>query len=185
MKITYELELEDFFIFSNYLIKTSPLMHKIIRKGQLWWACSPLAAGLVLSILRGYSSERTLIILSVLSMTISLPLFFLYKLYFIYQNKKHIKTLYKNDSYKNILGAHEMIISDDQLIEKSEGNENNIQWNSINKIITTADHTFIFTDDITAYVIAHKKITSGNTSQFNDKLNSTFKKFTGSPQGTG
>ena len=81
VKIKYELRLDDFLIFSDYLIKTSPLMLKTIRKGQMWWAIGPLAGGLALSIVRGYSSEQTLTILAILSVAISLPLFFMYTQY--------------------------------------------------------------------------------------------------------
>ncbi len=176
MKIKYEIELEDFLVFSNYLIKTSPMLLKTIRKGQMWWASGPLIAGLVLSILNGYSSEKTLTTLAVLSIAISLPMFLMYKHYFKYRNKKQIYTFYKNDGYQSILGTHEMIISDSYLTEKTADNKNIIQWDSIKRIEATPDHTFIFTDDVTAYIIPHKKIIGDNTSQFINILNDTFKR---------
>ncbi len=179
MKIKYEIELEDFFVFSDYLIKTSSLMLKTIRKGQMWWAGGPLAAGFMLSILRGYSPEKTLTTLAVLSVSISLPLFLMYKHYFRYRNKKHIKTLYENGNYRGILGIHEMTITDDYLAEKTKDNDNKIQWNAINRIATIPDYTFVFTDDITAYIIPHKKITGGNTAQFISELNDVFNRDTG------
>lgn len=170
MKIKYEVELVDFFVFSNYLIKTSPLMLRMIRKGQMWWASGPLIGGLILSILKGYSPEKTLLTLAILSVTISLPMFFLYTHYFKYRNKKQIKALYEKGNYKGVLGAHEMAISNHHLTEKSADNENKVQWDSIKKIETVSDHTFIFTDDISAYIIPHKKIIAGNISQFIDRL---------------
>ena len=178
MKIKYEIDLEDFLIFSNYLIKTSPLMIKTIRKGQMWWASGPLAAGLILSILRGYSPDKTLITLALLSAAISLPMFLLYKHYFKYRNTKSIQSLAKNDAYKSVLGKHEMTISAEYLAEKTEENNIKVQWDSIFKIETAVDHTFIFTDEVTAYIIPHKKITVGNAPQFIDKLNDTFQKAT-------
>ena len=174
MKIKYEIELDDFFVFSDYLIKTSPLMRKSIRKGQMWWASGPLAAGLILSILRGYSSDKTLVTLAALSVAISLPMFLLYKHYFKYRNRKQIKIFYENDSYKGILGPHEMTISDTCLTEKSAGNDSEVPWNLIDRIETIPDYTFVFTDEITAYIIPHKKITGCGTSQFIDRLNDTF-----------
>ena len=174
MKIKYAIELEDFFAFSDYLIKTSPLMRKSIRKGQMWWASGPLAAGLILSILRGYSSEETLVTLAALSVAISLPMFLLYKHYFKYRNRKQIKIFYENDSYKGILGPHEMTINDTCLTEKSAENESKVPWNLIDRIETMSDYTFVFTDEITAYIIPHKKITGSNASQFINKLNDLF-----------
>ena len=176
MKIKYEIELEDFFVFSDYLIKTSPLMLKTIRKGQMWWGGGPLAAGLILSILRGYSPEKTLTTLAALSIAISLPMFLMYKQYFKYRNKKHIKILYENDSYKGVLGTHEMTISDNYLAEKTEDNDSKIRWNSIDRIESISDYTFVFTDEITAYIIPHKKIVGDTATQFINKLNDTFRK---------
>ena len=175
MKIKYELGLEDFFVFSDYLIKTSPLMRKTIRKGQMWWASGQLIAGLMLSILRGYPPEKALTTLAVLSISISLPMFLMYKNYFRYRNKKQIKALSENDRYKEILGTHEMIISADYLTEKTSANENKVSWDLIDRIETISAHTFIFTDEVTAYIIPHKKITVGDTSQFIDKLDDIFK----------
>ncbi len=168
MKIKYELNLEDFFVFSDYLIKTSPLMRKTIRKGQMWWASGPLIAGLMLSIFRGYPPEKALTTLAVLSFSISLPMFLMYKNYFRYRNKKQIKALSEEDRYKEILGTHKMTISENYLIEQTPENENKVPWDSIDRIETISDHTFIFTDEVTAYIIPHKKMTSGDTSQFMD-----------------
>ncbi|MDA3903578.1 MAG: YcxB family protein [Desulfuromusa sp.] len=176
MKIKYEVGLEDFFVFSNYLINASPLMLKTIRKGQMWWACGPLVGGLMFAMLRGYSPEKTLMVLSMLSVAMSLPMFFMYRRYFEYRNQKQIKTLYKNDSYKGVVGTHEMTISDESLTDKTEHSDSQIQWNLINKIATTADHTFIFTDDVTAYIIPHKKIKGSKVPQFLTKLDDVFKK---------
>ncbi len=151
-------------------------MLKMVRKGQMWWAIGPLAGGLTLSIISGYSPEQTLKILAVLSVSISLPLFVLYTYYFRYRNKKQIKTLSEKGNYNDILGPHEITISEDCLVEKGGESVNNVRWDSINRIETNADHTFVFTDEVSAYIIPHKGVTSGNISQFIDKLNSTFKK---------
>lgn len=171
MKITYEVELDDFFVFSDHLMRTAPLMLQAIRKGQMWWASGPLAGGFVVSILTGGSPEKTLAFLAVLSVAVSLPMFLLYPHYFKYRNKKQIKELQKSDAYKGIVGAHEMEISDVHLVEKSEHNESKIQWNSIEKIETVSGYTFIFTGELTAYVIPYKKITDGNAAQFVARLN--------------
>lgn len=154
-------------------------MLKTIRKGQMWWAGGPLVAGLMLSVLMGYSSEKTLTTLAVLSVAISLPMFLMYKQYFKYRNKKHIKILYENGDYKGVLGTHEMSITDDFLIEKSAENNNKILWDSIKRVVTIADHTFVFTDEVTAYIIPHKKITGTSSSQFINELNAVFKKSAG------
>ncbi len=179
MKIKYEIELEDFFVFSDYLIKTSPLMLKAIRKGQMWWAGGPLAAGFILSIMNGYSSEKTLTTLAALSIAISLPMFLMYKQYFKYRSKKQIKQLYENGSYKGVIGTHEMAISNDYLNEKTEDNDSKVPWDSINRVETVSDYTFVFTDEVTAYIIPHQKIVGDNGSQFISKLNDTFQKATG------
>ncbi len=174
-KIKYELALDDFFVFSNYLLKSSPLLLKKIRKGQMWWASGPLVAGLILSILNGYSPEKSLITMAILSVAISLPMFFMYKHYYRHCNTKQINNLYKNGNYKEVLGTHEMTISHEYLTEKTEYHKTEIKWGLISKIDTTPSHTFIFTDEVTAYIIPHNKIIDGNAAQFIDMLNNFFK----------
>ena len=177
MKIKYQIDLNDFFVFSNYLIKTSPLLRKTIRRGQMWWACGPLVGGLVFSILKGSPSEQALLNLSILSIAISLPMYFLYPHYFKYRNNKQINKLYANNNYMEVLGGHEMKISDRHLTEVTEHNESEIQWGSVSKIETVADYTFIFTSDVSAYIVPHQKITEGNVFQFIETLNEAFIKF--------
>lgn len=176
MKIQYEIELDDFFIFSDYLIRTSTVMRRVIRKGQMWWASGPLAGGLVLSIFKGYSSVDSLLMLAILSVAISLPMYFIYPHFFKYQNKKQINKLHANGSYKDVLGMHEMTVTDEQLIDQTGENVNTIQWSTITGIATLADHTFIFTGDVTAYIIPHKKVLSSNVDRFVSTLNALLKK---------
>ena len=176
MKIQYEIGLDDFFLFSDYLIKTSYVMRKAVRKGQMWWASGPLVGGLVLSIFKGSSSTDSLMILAILSVAISLPMFFIYPHFFKYQNKNHINKLYENGSYKDVLGMHEMTVTDENLIDQTGENVSTVQWSSITGIASLAEHTFVFTGDVTAYIIPHKKVSNGNASQFVNTLNALFKK---------
>lgn len=175
MKVIYEIELEDFFVFSDHLIKTSTVMSRAIRKGQMWWASGPIVGGLVLSIFKRYSSEDTLMILAILSVAISLPMFFLYPYYFRYQNKKQITKLHDKGSYEGVLGRHEMTITDEHLIDHSTNNLSKIQWSSIVGVETLAAHTFVYTGDVTAYIIPHNKLSEGNVAQFVSALNEVLK----------
>jgi hypothetical protein len=179
MKIKYEIDLDDFFVFSDHLMKTSPLMLRAIRKGQMWWASGPLAGGFVVSILKVASPEKSIAILAILSVAVSLPMFLLYPHYFKYRNKKQIKELQKSDNYKGVLGAHEMTITDEYLAETTEYNGSKIPWNALNKIETVSDNTYVFTGELTAYIIPHKKIIDGDAAQFVTKLNDTFKRTVG------
>ena len=91
MKITYEVKVVDCLAFNDHHMKTSPFMRKAIRKGQLWWASGPLIGGLAIAIFKNLPPEKTLVILSALSLALSLPMFFLYPSYFKMNTRKHIK----------------------------------------------------------------------------------------------
>jgi hypothetical protein len=84
--------------------------------------------------------------------------------------------LYKNDESKGVLGVHEMVVSDDCLEERTEHNDNRIQWSTISKVESIIDYTFIYTGEITAYVIPHKNIIAGNCMEFVEKLKETLGK---------
>ena len=170
MKIEYELKLEDCLALGNYLINTSPIACKTIRKGQLWWAGGPLVGGILLSFFKEISPENALIILAVLGVAVSLPMFFLYPLYFKWRNIEFMKTQYTSDAIKGVIGVHEMTISEGSLNDKTEFNDSSMTWDSVNKIDSTADHTFILTGDVTAYVIPRKGVKNGNYDQFVGKV---------------
>ena len=72
-----------------------------------------------------------------------------------------------------------MTITDEHLAETTEYNGSKIPWNSINKIETVSDNTYVFTGELTAYIIPHKKIIDGDASQFVTKLNDAFKRTVG------
>ena len=175
MKLKYEIDLDDCIAFSDQLMKTSPLMRKAIRKGQLWWASGPLVGALMVSMVKGASPEEALATLSVLSVAISLPMFLLYPHYFKYNNKKQINKLHGNNKYKGVVGVHEMTISNDFLADKTEYDDSKIEWDSISKIESSSEYTYIFTSEVTAYIISHKKIIDGDITSFVAKLNEVFK----------
>ena len=170
MKIEYEIKLEDCLALNDHLMKTSPLMLKAIRKGQLWWASGPIIGGVLLSLFKGIPPENALIILIALGAAFSVPMFYLYPLYFKSRNKNHMERQYKSDAIKGVIGVHEMTISRDFLNDKTEYSDGKVQWNSVRKVDSTPDHTFIMTGDITAYVIPKKGIISGDYDQFVEKL---------------
>ena len=179
MRIKYKVQLDDCLVFNRHVLKTNPLILKALRKGQVWWACGPLAGGLLLSIIKKMPPGESLLILLILGVALSLPMFFLYPLYFKIRNEKYINKLYEKDENKGVLGVHEMVVSDDYLEEITEHNDSKIQWDSISKIESIADYTFVYTGDITAYIIPHKNIISGNCMGFIEKLSESFRKNVG------
>ena len=182
MKISYEIKVADCLAFNDHHLKTSPFMQKTIRKGQMWWAAGPLIGGLAIAIFKNLSPEKTLATLSALSLVLSMPMFFLFPAYFKMKTRKNIESLFKENGSQGVLGLHDIEITDDGLIETSECSENEIQFESIGKIVSTADYTFAYIDENTAHIIPKKNIVNGDYAQFVDKLNETFKRARANPK---
>ncbi len=174
MKITYDIKLADCLAFNDHFIKTSPFMRKAIRKGQMWWASGPLLGGLALAIFKSAPPEKTLMLLAILALVISMPMFFLYPSYFQRSARKQVKSLCAGDDSKGVLGLHVLEITDECLIEKTEYSEDEIQWESIAKIDSTSDYTFVYIGESTAHIIPEDNIIDGDYTLFVSKLNETY-----------
>lgn len=177
MKITYEIKLADCLAFTDHFLKTSPFMRKTVRKGQMWWASGPLLGGLAIAIFKSIPPERTLILLSVLALVLSMPMFFLYPPYFKRCTRKHAKSLCEGNSSQGVLGLHEIEITNECLIEKTQDSENKIQWKSLSRIESTSDYTFAYIGENTAHIIPKGNIVDGDYTQFVSKLNETYEMF--------
>ena len=176
MKITYEIKVADCLAFNDHHLNASPLTQVAIRNGQMWWAAGPFIGGLVIAIFKNLPPEKTLATLAALSLVLSLPMFILYPSYYKMKTRKNIKNLFKEHDSQGVLGLHEIEITDDCFIEKKDGNENEIEWKSINKIVSTTDYTFAYIGETTAHIIPKDNIVSGDYAQFVDKLKENYQK---------
>ena len=173
MNIEYEINVDDWLALNRHLIKSSPLMIRAVRKGQAWWAMGPVVGGALLAAYKRVPLEKSGVILAAIFLILSVPMFFLYPIYFKFHSQRFIRKFYKSEKNKGAVGKHFFSVSDDALTDKTDYNNNTISWKSVDRIESTEDHTFIFTDELTAYIIPRHSILNGKYDEFVNKLMET------------
>ena len=64
------------------------------------------------------------------------------------------------------IGEHRLVATDSGLQVIHAAGETRLNWSALARVRSTASHTFIFTDDISALVIPHARIRSGDVRSF-------------------
>ena len=76
------------------------------------------------------------------------------------------RRLYNEAKQPGLLGLHELEISKEGIVEKTEFNESRQSWRGVEKIVPTETHLFIFISSISAHVIPRHEVNVGELEQF-------------------
>ncbi len=171
MQIEFEVNIDDCFALNQHLIKNASIMKSAVRKGQIWWAIGPFAGVTLLAVFRKIPFEKALILIAVVTAILSTPVFFLYPLYFKWQNRKFIKKSCESEKSKGIIGKHLIEVTDENFREKTDFNDTYIPWKGIDRIETTQNHTFIFVNEITAYIVPRHSLSAESYNSFMKEIN--------------
>jgi hypothetical protein len=64
--------------------------------------------------------------------------------------------MYKEGKNKNLFGHREITISDDAIVEESDSGTHATKWQSVEKVIKTEKHIFVYASSVSAYVIPRR-----------------------------
>lgn len=81
-----------------------------------------------------------------------------------------------NEGEETAVGAFELEITGDCLIEKGEHSETSWSWDSIGKIGTSPEHIFAYTSAVTAIIIPQAGLIEGSYAEFLVELKQLFEK---------
>ena len=159
MKIQYENTLKDLVTFSMYHLENSPSFRKTCISLQLVF---PIALFLLLlpSFIKSSVTE---------GITLILPLILLW-IYFVpkylkWKVKKQSSKFYREVENKGLIGKHEIIITLNELIEKTEYCETKTIWEAVEKVISTKESLYIYISAVTAHVIPKNYFLDHSTCQ--------------------
>lgn len=78
--------------------------------------------------------------------------------------------MYAEGLNRGLLGTHELELTEDGIIERSEVGEHKTTWQGIERIISTTEHTFVYVSALMAQVIPRNAVTEGDYDAFVDAL---------------
>lgn len=177
MRLRYTLSLDDLVALNMYYSKRSPHMKRTLALTYLLTVgfCF-FALLLVVAYLR---TQRWF-----LALFNTLLYAFLVQ-YVLFGRKKRIRRLYAEGKNKGLIGPHELEITEQDLVERTQVGERHTQWSAIDGVSTTPGHTFIFLSALEAHVIPRTTILDGNYEDFVNEVKKRTTVATASPSSSG
>ncbi len=161
MRIRYENTVDDFAAFQQFHMENSPSVRR--RTALVRWGIPAFGAGAGVLIMIVWGPDRwegIPLILFGLIFPIIFPVIMRRSL------KRQVAELYREGGEKGVLGMHELLVSDQWLTERTDYNEQRSSWESIGRIGSSDDRTFIYVSPLTAHVIPRERVQEGDYDAF-------------------
>jgi hypothetical protein len=164
MRLRYEITLDDLLAFTLHVHQQSPTMRR-----------TRLAAVICLAtMVFGMCVVASEILRNVNLLWFGLGWAALFAVIYprLYRrNVKRLSTkLYAEGQNKGLLGEHVAELRDNGLFDGTKFSERTVFWNGIERIESTADHTFVYLSAMSAQVIPEHSVIEGNYRAFVEEL---------------
>lgn len=162
MQIHYELNKKDYIDFNMNHFSISPTLKRTIFLQRYIFSIIYLIIPFVLTTVSdipfGYWA-------SIFGITYILWVVF-YPRYFMKTVQRNIEKLMNEGHTKSMLGEHSLTLTDEGVIEKNNSGETKTNWSSIEKIVQTDEHLYIYIDSIKAYIVPIKAFKGESEKQY-------------------
>jgi hypothetical protein len=170
MKLVYSLKLEDAVKFNQDHLESIPEMKRKLSIMRNVWAFTPLVAISAIMFVEQATPSKTAIVISLVAFCVSTPIYFLQPVFFRWSTSRQLRKIYSEPQNQALLGEHEMEIVGNELVERSGTTENRFQLKSIEKVLTSGDHTYVYTSGAQAHIVPKVRVTEGDYDAFVRKL---------------
>jgi hypothetical protein len=155
MKIETEITLEDLLAFNRYHIENSRFV-KRRRDFMKYLACGVSLYIILIALLDILGGKIASAVTTIVIFTPFLLLTIFFSKYSQYITDIYVKGMYKEGKNKNLFGHREITISDDAIVEESDSGTHATKWQSVEKVIKTEKHIFVYASSVSAYVIPRR-----------------------------
>jgi hypothetical protein len=166
MNIIFGINAEELFLFNQYLFDHSKPIQKAFTKNRSLIAFSPIPAAMLI----GYANElpinHLLMLIAIVALTVSLPAYYVYPMFVRKNLRRRIVKMYGDGQNRGIIGEHELQIDADGLVEKTPLGEVRQGWDSIKKVVSHNNRTYIFISDTNAYILPKNATVQGDYDAF-------------------
>lgn len=164
MKITYETTLQDAVAFFHYHSEHSHLMKRTRRRLTFLFGL----ALLFVCVISGFRNLPLAVVVGALALgVLLLTSSWVDRRLGTWQTRK----AFEEGKNKATFGLHELELTDENLITRTRVAESRIGWEAVERVASTADHTFIYVSALSAEVIPRRSVTEGDYDAFVKELN--------------
>lgn len=157
MLIRFENDLDDVLDWLDYHYSQSPtFMSNIQSYKRLGLGLA--AVGVVLGTIM-----PTFVGLMTVAMGIFVYLSFPQLMYS--QARSNARQMYEEGPMNGLIGRFEIVADDDGIEIISSGERHYYDWSTLDRVVQTDDHTFVYVNGLQAYVIPHDSVLEGDPSR--------------------
>jgi hypothetical protein len=157
MLIRFENDLDDVLDWLDYHYSQSPtFMSNIQSYKRLGLGLA--AVGVVLGMIM-----PTFVGLMTVAMGIFVYLSFPQLMYS--QARSNARQMYEEGPMNGLIGRFEIVADDDGIEIISSGERHYYDWSTLDRVVQTDDHTFVYVNGLQAYVIPHDSVIEGDPSR--------------------
>lgn len=182
MKINYENTMNDLVQANLHYYATSPTLKNELRRQRLVWSLILFGSVMVF-----YSVSHIPLLIS-LPVALALTGFYNFRTLRGFNKRvtKLTEKLYREGENKGAIGPRELEATPEGLISRTAYSEAKYSWAMLERIDSTADHTYLYVGAASALIVPHDRITSGNFRAFMQEIGKHYhpdKKLESQPEG--
>lgn len=163
MKICYENSMEDVYAFQeHYLVSSQTIRNKLIMNR----ICGALFIPLFTSLFAWFFVREAFLFFVISGTVVGLTAYLFYPKYWRARARKYLDKLYREGRASNVLGNHELEITDEGLFARSPLGEGKNYWDKLGPVVETDTHLFIHVTPLAAHIIPKKKISPDTFAEF-------------------
>ena len=165
MKLRYDISLDDLVAFNLHLYRSSSVVRRAMAKQQWYLSISVFIS--IVGVTKLVDVHANTIATILAAMAIAGLCFFAFPRLEAQSAEKRIKQILGDEAKnKSSLGEHELELVQDGLVERTAAGEKKTKWLGIERIETSAAHTFVYSGAATAYVIPKSTVREGDYESF-------------------
>jgi hypothetical protein len=154
MEIKYHLTEADYIQFNMFHIKNSEAMMGAVKKQRFYTPIFYIACSFLFSKILAIPFLYAFVPFFILSL---LWVVF-YEKYFFWRVIKQTRKMIKEGKNTSILGDHQMVLSEEGIVDKTINGETKVNWSGINELKEDENYFFLYNSAISSYIVPKKQL---------------------------
>ena len=156
MKFTYNLLEEAYVQFNMHHIENSKTVQTSLNVQRFGIPLIYIVVAIVLS----FVTEMRFIFLLLVFSILGLGWLLFYPRYFYRSIKKRTEKYIREGNNEGLLGMHEMTLTDDGIIDVTEGRQTSATWQSIQRMTEDENNLYIYNTSMSAYILPKQELSN-------------------------
>jgi hypothetical protein len=154
MEIKYHLTEADYIQFNMFHIKNSEAIMGALKKQRFYTPIFYIAFAFIFSKILAIPFLFAFVPFFVLSLLWVL----FYEKYFFWRVIRQTKKMIKEGKNTSILGEHQMLLTEEGIVDKTSSGETKVIWSGINELKENENYFYLYNSALSAYILPKQQI---------------------------